>query len=63
MAKGGTSDDLFLSSALLEGSVMKRSVILEGLECFGEVLKVKKLSVSSVEAKLLSIPWTPIFSV
>ena len=34
-----TSDDLFLSSALLDGSVMNRSVILEGFECFGEVLK------------------------
>jgi len=35
------SDDLFLSSALLEGSVMNRSVILVGLECFGEVLGLR----------------------
>ena len=39
-----TSDDLFLSSALLEGSVMNRSVILVGLECFGEVLNIAILS-------------------
>ena len=39
-----TSDDLFLSSALLEGSVMNRSVILVGLECFGEVLNIGSLS-------------------
>ena len=42
-----TSDDLFLSSALLEGSVMNRSVILEGFECFGEVLN--RGAVSTVE--------------
>ena len=33
------SEDLFLSSVLLEGSVMNLSVILEDLECFGEVLQ------------------------
>ena len=33
-----TSEDLFLSSVLLEGSVMNLSVILDGFECFGEVL-------------------------
>ena len=42
-----TSDDLFLSSALLEGSVMNRSVILEGLECFGEVLNIQRASVEA----------------
>ena len=35
------SEDLFLSSVLLEGSVMNLSVILDDLECFGEVLQHK----------------------